>query len=138
MLLAHQEGSSIIFEPPRSVIIMYATDKHTPLEVILNGVVFRPSNRAWMVTERGQVIFFQGGSGSATAVKVVKRGNINDESITFKGNPRFFPDAWFEKTTNVVFKPRSGFVNLNTDLNDIVQAISEKQQSQGQSAFGYN
>jgi serine/threonine protein kinase len=77
-LLARQEGSSLIFNPPRPVIIIYAIDKHTPVEVIIKGDVFRPSSKPSIYTQRSQALFYQSESGSWTVVKLAKRGNIND------------------------------------------------------------
>jgi hypothetical protein len=47
-------------------------------------------------------------------------------SITFQGNPRSFPKDWFDKTYNIRFDPRSGLVSLNTDLDDVVDAMNKR------------
>jgi serine/threonine protein kinase len=74
MLLARADGSTIFFQPPRSVIIIYAADKHTPQELRVNGVVFLPSNRQPEFTSRSMVLFYHSESGPRCAVKLVKRG----------------------------------------------------------------
>lgn len=74
MLLARQAGSTIFFQPPRPVIILYAPDKHTPYELRVNGLVFRPSDRPPENTGRSTVMFFHSESGSRCAIKLVKRG----------------------------------------------------------------
>jgi flagellar motor protein MotB len=57
-------------------------------------------------------------------------------TITFQGNPMLFPDSWFNKTSNIVFEPRSGFVNLNSDLVKVAKAMDTNKQLEIQVKFG--
>lgn len=58
-------------------------------------------------------------------------------SITFQGNPRAFPKDWFDKTDNIMFEPRSGLVSLNTDLDNVVDAIKKRDELQISIVYGF-
>lgn len=47
----------------------------------------------------------------------------NMKSITYHGNPSIAPFELFELTNLIIFRPRSTFVSLNFDCNNIVRAM---------------
>jgi hypothetical protein len=57
--------------------------------------------------------------------------------LTFKGNPKSFPQPWFKKAKKIVFEPRSLFVNLYTDLGKVIAAMKADPNLQVLLTFGF-
>lgn len=47
------------------------------------------------------------------------------DKITFRGSPRDFPDPWFSLTNHIILRPRSTYVNLNTDFEIIANEMKK-------------